>query len=706
MTTAVLPMGVLEQLARLELLSAAQLAEISATRTGEPSGPLDLGPELVRRGWLTPFQVERLLAEGAEKLVLGNYLLLDLLGEGGMGEVYKARHRRLGRVVALKAICQGQLDDLDAQVRFQREIKAVGHLDHPNIVRALDADEANGVHFYVMEYVEGTDLGKLVEQRGPLRIELACYCILQASLGLQHAHERGLVHRDIKPSNLLLTHGDNTVKLLDLGLARLDRLREKADASQTLTIAGVVIGTPDFIAPEQARDAHSADIRADLYSLGCTFYFLLTGEVPFPEGSLIEKLLKHQMDEPVPLVQRRPDTPPAVCAVVSRLMAKRPDDRYRTPAEVVDALAPLVGGVVPKPSGLVPHLVVPSANLAATPTPRVQAVHPTQIEPPSRREPTRIEKAPEPKPHRWRKPSLVVTGVAVFAGALLLAWLLKSKLIPRTSGDNPTDGVVATDTGTSARPEGAGQPPESVERAVTALKKLRVNITGAANQAESVVAADFTGLTIGEADLVYLEVLPQLEKLYLFDTAIGDGAMAHLGKLSRLEVLGLSRTQVTDDGLAPLRQLPQLQELWLNHTAITDAGLAHLERLVRLRRLHLSDTRVRNAGLRHLAGLLRLVELELRGTRVGPGLFHLRGLTELQSLDVGNTLVSDEDLAHLGGLANLRNLNLGGTSVSDKGLTRLHKLRNLQTLDLTATKVSEEGVRKLRAALTEVKVAR
>jgi serine/threonine protein kinase len=567
--TAVLAMELLEQLRRLELLSAAQLAELNAHPADDPDA------ELVRRGWLTPFQLGRLQAGRGEKLVLGNYLLLELLGEGGMGEVYKARHRRMDRLVALKAIAQGQHDDLDALIRFQREIKAVGHLDHPNIVRALDADEANGIHFYVMEYVEGTDLGKLVQQQGPLSIELACHCIHQVALGLQHAHERGLVHRDIKPSNLLFIRGDQTVKLLDLGLARLDRLRETPDTSRTLTLAGVVIGTPDFIAPEQARDAHTADIRADLYSLGCTFYYLLTGVVPFPEGTLIEKLLKHQMEQPVPLAGVRPDAPPAVCEVVSRLMAKRPEDRYRTPAEVADALAPLAGPVAPRPSGQVPHIVVPSTSVAPLATPRVQAAHPTHIESPVRQEPARIEKTAEAKPRRRGKLPFLAKSVAIFAGALLIAWLLKSKLIHAPSGENSSDGVVAADTGNSVRPTQA-RPSESVERALTALKKLQVNVTSSANRAEGAVAADFTGLTIGDADLAHLEALPQLEKLYLFDTPVGDEDLAHLGNLANLRNLNLGDTPVSDSGLTPLHKLRKLQTLDLTATKVSEEGVRKL----------------------------------------------------------------------------------------------------------------------------------
>ncbi len=212
---------------------------------------------------------------------------------------------------------------------------------------AIDADEHEGTHFFAMEYVEGADLAKYVKRHGPLSVAQACECIRQAALGLQHAYERGLVHRDIKPHNLLLTaapargvgKGADLVKVLDMGLARLNVHADDEYASSTLTQEGAVMGTPDYIAPEQAMDSRGADVRADLYSLGCTFYFLLTGQVPFPGGTVMEKLLKHQNQPPRSVLDFRADVPPAVAAVVHRLMAKRPEQRFQTPAELLVALA-------------------------------------------------------------------------------------------------------------------------------------------------------------------------------------------------------------------------------------------------------------------------------------------------------------------------------------------------------------------------------
>jgi serine/threonine protein kinase len=317
------------------LLEPVQLDEVAhVARLAEPRA---LAAELIRRGWLTAYQANQVLAGRAGDLLLGSYVLLERLGEGGMGAVFKARNWKLGRVVALKLIRKERLANDDAVRRFRREIRAAAQLTHPNIVHAYDADEVDGTHFFVMEYVVGRDLARVVKEQGPLPLAAACDCVRQAALGLQHAHERGLVHRDVKPANLLLTER-GVVKILDMGLAQLGESAAD-EGSSTLTQEGLIMGTLDYIAPEQAANSHNVDVRADLYSLGCTFYHLLAGRTPFPAGSPVEKLYKHRYEEPAPLERWRTDVPPSIAVVVARLMAKLPSDRYQTPAEVAAVLA-------------------------------------------------------------------------------------------------------------------------------------------------------------------------------------------------------------------------------------------------------------------------------------------------------------------------------------------------------------------------------
>jgi hypothetical protein len=266
---------------------------------------------------------------------LGEYELLQPLGEGGMGQVWKARHRRLDKLVAVKLLHIHRQASPLAVERFLREIKALGRLDHPNVVEASDAGEQAGVVYLVMKLVEGTDLARLVRERGPLPVEEACTLVRQAALGLGYLHDLGLVHRDIKPSNLIRTP-DGTVKVLDLGLASW----RGAGPTDELTAAGQVLGTPDFLAPEQIRDAAAVDIRADLYSLGATLFLLLTGKAPFAHrAGVYDKMEAHEEETPPDVRTLRPEVPVELAGLIARLLAKRPEDRPQTPAEVAGILA-------------------------------------------------------------------------------------------------------------------------------------------------------------------------------------------------------------------------------------------------------------------------------------------------------------------------------------------------------------------------------
>jgi serine/threonine protein kinase len=328
------------------------VAELSAV-----SDPEQQARELVRRGWLTGYQVNELFRGRGDKLLLGSYVLLEKLGEGGMRAVFKAHNWKLGQLVALKLIRKERINNEQVLRRFEREIRAAALLDHPNVVRALDAVEIDGTLAFVMEHVEGIDLGRMVQKKGPLPTAEACECIRQAALGLQHAFEKGLVHRDIKPSNLLLEQAPGKpgvplspttsgglfrAKLLDMGLARVVGNEEE---TSTLTREGAVMGTVDYLAPEQAVNAHVVDIRADLYSLGCTLHFLLTAQPPYPGGTAGDKIGRHLAAPPASVRALRPEVPLSVESIQLRLLAKKPEDRNRLREDVLTFQRQRVGTV-------------------------------------------------------------------------------------------------------------------------------------------------------------------------------------------------------------------------------------------------------------------------------------------------------------------------------------------------------------------------
>ena len=310
-----------------------------------------LATHLLHSGLLTRFQGARLLQGQGPSLRLGQYLLIEELGRGGMGRVFRAEHSAMGRIVALKILSADLVNSPRAKEFFLREVRAASRLHHPNIVTAFDANEVNGVHFLVMELVQGPNLEKLVRERGPLPAPVACEYIRQVAAGLEHAFEQGMVHRDIKPSNLLIKgepepSKPGLIKISDFGLARLAPIRAENAGSNHGTILveeNTIIGTPDYLAPEQAKSLHQADIRSDIYSLGCTLFFLLTGRVPYPGTKGLEKIIKHSTD-PVPAPSTLvPGIPPEVDQLVVRMMAKDPADRPQTPREAAESITLAMG---------------------------------------------------------------------------------------------------------------------------------------------------------------------------------------------------------------------------------------------------------------------------------------------------------------------------------------------------------------------------
>ncbi len=335
--TRVLPMAlaletVVKQLTDSGIIAPGKLENFIPPKATPKDGEALLR-ELHKQGLLTKFQAQQFAQNRPKSLILGNYTLIDKIGAGGMGQVFKAEHRRMKRVVAIKMLSPTVTKDPAMVARFEREVRTAARLEHPNVVTAHDADHANGVHFLVMQYVEGQDLSALVKKNGPVSVKKAVNYILQAARGLEFAHGEGVVHRDIKPGNLLLDK-KGVVKILDMGLARIESDGNAATQGE-LTGTGSMMGTIDYMAPEQARNTHKADARADIYSLGCTLYYLLAARTIYVADSITAKLIAHQSD-PIPSLKRlRDDMPDDVQAIFAKMVAKKVDDRYQSMTEVI-----------------------------------------------------------------------------------------------------------------------------------------------------------------------------------------------------------------------------------------------------------------------------------------------------------------------------------------------------------------------------------
>lgn len=337
-----------ERLSECGLMDADEIQQFIADRPAEqrPTTAEQLARAMFRRGRLTRFQAQAVFQGKTRGLVVGNYVVLDSLGKGGMGRVYKAQHRKMKRVVAIKMLPSSATKSSDAVKRFQREVEAAARLSHPNIVTAYDADEAQGVRFLVMEYVEGQDLAALVKARGPLPLADAVDLIMQAAKGLHYAHSEGVIHRDIKPSNMLLDK-EGRLRILDMGLARMGDAVDVAD--DELTYSGQVMGTFDFMAPEQALDSHAVDARADIYSLGCTLYAILTGRAPYRGKTVGQKIVAHR-EQPIPSLRAvRADAPESLDAIFQKMLAKRPEHRQQSMSELLTQLQALALPQAPSP---------------------------------------------------------------------------------------------------------------------------------------------------------------------------------------------------------------------------------------------------------------------------------------------------------------------------------------------------------------------
>ncbi len=312
-----------------------------------PEDVRQFADDMVRDGILTFFQSEQFLLGKWRGFTIGKFKLLERVGVGGMGQVFLCEHMFMRKRVAVKVLPPAKADQPAALGRFYREARAAGTLDHPNIVRTHDIDQDGNLHFIVMDYVSGPNLLDVVKKFGPMDLRRATSYVRQIALALEHAHRKHLIHRDIKPGNILIDRRGNA-RILDMGLARF--LNDAADQLTMKYDDKVVLGTADYVAPEQVANSHAVDIRADIYALGATLYFLLAGHPPFPIGSVSQKLLWHRTKDPTPIRQIRPEIPDVLAVILSKMLAKDPKARYQTPAQIAAEMEQFLTEPVPLPA--------------------------------------------------------------------------------------------------------------------------------------------------------------------------------------------------------------------------------------------------------------------------------------------------------------------------------------------------------------------
>jgi serine/threonine protein kinase len=660
---------------------------------------------------------------------LGSYRVLKQLGAGGMGVVFLAEDIHLKRRVALKVMRPQATAKRGARERFLREAQAAATLEHEHIVTIFQVGEERGMPYLAMQLLKGMSLDDRLRRaegvRPPALLNIAQILRLgrQIARGLAAAHERGLIHRDIKPANLWLEpeHGGH-IKILDFGLARA--VEDEAHSTQS----GAIVGTPSYMAPEQAR-SEKVDHRCDLFSLGVVLYRLCTGRLPFRGDSTMAVLTALAMDAPKPVRDLNPAVAPELADLVMQLLNKIPAMRPASAKEVAERLHALERALtepqsVARPESAKGVTAAPEATPRPSKTPGV--------------------------PHKRRRVLVAVVGAA----ALILLAGITTVRIATDKGES----VIKADESVEVTIKRNGKPVEDLElkkgRNVTSVYSgdIEVVLKGA-NADEFVIKNDHITLKRGDKPVVEIErksppaapatakavdadrraaewVLSISGKLTIrvgdkdqevavtkdlpagewrvtrillgANQQISDDGMERLKGLTDLHWLDLNWTRVSDVGLEQVKQLTGLTHLYLADTRVSDAGLAHVRGLTNLRGLILHDTQVSNTGLAHLTGLTRLEALHLTGTRVSDaGLAHFKGLTKLSFLELSSTQVSDAGLRSLTALTKLADLRLNSTQVSDMGLEHLKSLANLRGLNLDGTRVTGTGLGHLKG-LTEL----
>lgn len=686
-----------------------------------------LATRLVEQDLLTEYQAKVILERGDSPLLLDRYVILDSIGAGGMGIVFKALQVSLDRIVAVKVLPQHFVDSKDKVERFKREMRSVAKLSHPNVVQAYDAHESNGVYFFAMEYVPGMDLAEAVRQNGVFPPDQAIDICAQVAKGLASAHEQNIVHRDVKPSNVLLS-SKGVAKVLDLGLARTRELAQ-GTVNNDLTRDGLAMGTMAYMSPEQAFDAHEADFHSDIYSLGCTLYFLIHGRPIFDDANAVRTIVSHREAAPPKLSKGRNDVPPKLESLYQRMVAKRPEDRPSSMAAVHNELSELLKsrtlrpGAAPPPKRRTPaSKSVPLAASSASPSsPRPAS---TATPPSAPRSSTTAKATPATAtsaPFSGPSPNSSNSLWKWIAAALAMALMLTTGLIVGSRmlwQDRTADGQPSLVTPTEDAQRHGNDPEtrrirriagkflssdanflvvfkDGVEYEVLVLEELPpppyqiveagVGVGGfdALTFAYElpdleilhIDGTDEDGNLLGtRPDLSGLDKATQLIDLQIFGCVLTPVALEHIGSTDNIESLSFMACTLPETDLAPLTRLTALNSLDLDETNLSDQQIPTIVQIANLSYLDVSYTELTADGVANVSSMEQLTDLFLLGLPVNSATAQLSQMPKLKYLDVSTT------------------------DIDDAGLSRMMKSKSLKFLYVVDSTVTQGTLDKLRDA--------
>jgi len=650
------------------ILNDSQLGRLQKSVPIDDRSVQSFAKDLIEQDLITPYQAKVILDRGDSPLLLDRYIILDSIGAGGMGIVFKALQRSLERVVAVKILPKHAVDSPEKVERFQREIRTAAKLSHPNIVQAFDAHESNGVYFLAMEYVDGCDLAALVEEFGPLPVPEAVDIICQAAAGLGSAHDLRIVHRDVKPANILLGE-DGVAKILDLGLARTRELAQSTSTND-LTRDGLAMGTVNFMSPEQAFDAKEADERSDIYSLGCTLYYLLHGTPPFERGNSVQTVIAHR-EEPAPKLSEGLDgVTSEIESVFQRMIAKLPKDRPATMAQVRELL---MEAERRKPSGESPtDSTIPLDSQPPT-QPIKQSSTPPQ--PGSASPPDGLRRSASKSRTRWLWPvvAMLLLAIAAFFAMKAFGGNNTRQLAEKILTDDSVTLTLSNDEFEELEVGYASELPEGKFEITGATLFLddgdNLNSISDLKQIESVSVISAMESGAITVDLRGLENHREITDLFLDQCELDEYAIAQIVRCKNLTTLTISHCRIKDsDGLRKLAELPALRDLILEGTSLSDSDPSWIEKCETIELLDISNTSASGAILATLSKLPRLEAL------------HMTGLDMVEA-------------KLLGQIDQLTSLSLDATNFGDQHVPFLLKLENLSFLDVSHSKLSSQGVR-------------